>query len=166
MVVGSPNQRNVLPGVDPDQARAWFTEAMAWAASTPGAEDFRVCIEPLSPEITNMVTNAAEARAIAEQAGLPNISVILDVNAMCGGEDDIPRTIHETKHLLGHVHTNDPNQRGPGWGDVDFRPILRALLEIEYDGYVSVEVFDFSLDPIEHAQKSLDYLRNTLAEVS
>ncbi len=166
MVVGSPQQRNILPDVAPDDARAWFAEAMREAALVPGAEGFQVCIEPLASELTNLVTRAEEARTIAAQIDLPNVGVILDVNAMSHEEDDLPATITATKEWLRHVHVNDPNQRGPGWGDVDFGPILKALLDIEYDAYVSVEVFDFSLDPVEHAEKSARYLRQTLGAVS
>ena len=166
MIVGSPQQRNVMPGVEPEQAKAWFAEGMAEAAKVEGAEGFNVCIEPLSPEITNLLTCAAEAREVAESIDLPNVGIILDVNAMSAGETEIPQTIRDTQHLLKHFHANDPNQRGPGWGDVDFRPILKTLLEVGYDGYVSVEVFDFSVDPVEHAERSINYLRDTLAEVS
>ena len=165
MIVGSPQQRNVMEGVAPEQARAWFAEAMAEAAKADPAGEFTICIEPLSPEITNLVTCAEEARSIAAEINLPNVGIILDVNAMSAGEKNIPDTIHASKEYVRHFHANDPNQRGPGWGDVDYHPIFEALLGIEYDGYVSVEVFDFSVDPIEHAEKSIGYLRKTLAEV-
>ncbi|MBT5877214.1 MAG: sugar phosphate isomerase/epimerase, partial [Candidatus Latescibacteria bacterium] len=33
---------------------------------------------------------------------------------------------------------------GPGFGDVDFVPILKALRDVDYSGYGSVEVFDFT----------------------
>jgi sugar phosphate isomerase/epimerase len=165
MVVGSPKQRNIEPGVDPEDGRRWFAEAMAAAAGVPGAEAFQVCIEPLLSESTNLIVNAAEARAMAERVNRPNVGVILDVNSMSHEETDLPAAIRATKPWLRHFHANDPNQRGPGWGDVDYRPLLKTLLEIGYEGYVSIEVFDFSLDPIEHAQRSLDYLRETLAAV-
>jgi len=165
MVVGSPQQRNILPGVDPEQARAWFAEAMSEAASVPGAVSFHVCIEPLLSASTNLINTAAEACEMAKRIGLPNVGVILDVNSMSHEECDIPAAIRATKEYLRHFHANDPCQRGPGWGDVDFAPILRALLDIEYDGYLSVEVFDFTLDPVEHAEKSLHYLRDTLARI-
>jgi sugar phosphate isomerase/epimerase len=166
MVVGSPKQRNILPGVDPEDARAWFAEALTEAAKVPSAESFQVCIEPLLSESTNMITTAAEARAMAARINLPNVGVILDVNSMSHEETDLPAAIKATKNYLRHFHANDPNQRGPGWGEVDYRPILKALLDIDYQGYVSVEVFDFTVDPIEHAEKSLRYLKETLESVT
>lgn len=166
MVIGSPKQRNILPGVDPHDAWTWFAEAMREAASVPGAETFQICIEPLLSESTNFITKAAEAREMVDCVGLPNVGVILDVNSMSHEEEDLPAAIRATKGYLRHFHANDPCQRGPGWGEVDFRPILRALLDIGYEGYVSVEVFDFTPDPLEHATSSLRYLRETLAQVT
>jgi sugar phosphate isomerase/epimerase len=52
--------------------------------------------------------------------------------------------------------------RGPGFGDVDFKPILRTLKEVGYNGYVSVEVFDFKPDPETIARESLRYLKASL----
>ena len=49
--------------------------------------------------------------------------------------------------------------KGPGFGDVDFKPIFGALKEVDYDGFVSVEVFDFKEGPETIARESLRYMR-------
>ena len=48
-------------------------------------------------------------------------------------------------------------------GDVDFGPILAALVESGYDRWVSVEVFDFSPGAEETARQSFACLNGLLA---
>jgi sugar phosphate isomerase/epimerase len=51
------------------------------------------------------------------------------------------------------------NLKGPGFGDVDYLPIVEALRGVGYDGVISVEVFLFDEGPKMIAEKSLGYLR-------
>jgi len=63
---------------------------------------------------------------------------------------------------LRHIHVNDANGRGPGFGETAFVPILKSLIKHNYEGYISVEVFDFSPDPETVASRSIGYLRGIL----
>ena len=58
---------------------------------------------------------------------------------------------------------NDENLKGPGFGEVDFKPIATALKEVNYTGVVSVEVFKFEEGPEAIATQSLRYLQETFA---
>ncbi|MGH9372756.1 MAG: sugar phosphate isomerase/epimerase family protein, partial [Vicinamibacterales bacterium] len=53
-------------------------------------------------------------------------------------------------------------KRGPGFGDVDFVPIFRALQDAGYDRWVSVEVFDYTPDPETIASQSIEYMQRSL----
>jgi sugar phosphate isomerase/epimerase len=48
-------------------------------------------------------------------------------------------------------------------GNVDFGPIMKALVASGYDRWVSVEVFDFSPGAEETARQSIECLRRELS---
>ena len=70
--------------------------------------------------------------------------------------------IAEAGKAMRHVHVNDPNLRGPGFGELKFASILQALKDRHYEGYVSIEVFNFKPDPQTIASRSIGYLKGVL----
>jgi len=166
-VVGSPGQRARKEGLTYHDCWEWFKEAMAASAQVEGAENFKVCIEPLAPNTNNnFLFNHLEVVKMCREINLPNVGVILDTYSGLQTESYLPDAIRETGDLLFHYHCNDLNKRAPGWGDVDFRPFMKALLDINYGGYCSIEVFDFEPEPVEHSRKGIEALKQALADVS
>jgi len=85
------------------------------------------------------------------------------VKAMSSEAIPIPDIIRQSAGRFRHFHANDANLKGPGFGNVDFRPIAAALREVRYTGWVSVEVFQFEEGPEAIAERSLAYLRQTFS---
>ena len=48
----------------------------------------------------------------------------------------MPTQIREYADYVAHFHTNDDNGYLPGSGNVDYPPIIEALKEINYTGYL------------------------------
>jgi sugar phosphate isomerase/epimerase len=165
MVFGSPGARKVLPGVSPPQAMEWTAETIGRFTRALTDHDVLFCLEPLSTAETNFLNTADEAATLMEMIGHPNVVVHLDVKAMSAEPTPIPDIIKKHRPHIGHFHANDPNLRGPGMGDVDFKPIFRALRETSYKGWVSVEVFDYKPDPVTIARESIDYMRRIEASL-
>lgn len=163
MVVGSPKQRNILPGVSAEQAAIWAAETFRASVNRAQDRGVTICFEPLAPSETNFINTAAEALKFVERLPSPNFKIILDVKAMCSESKPIPQIIQESWPHFAHFHANDKNLKGPGFGQVDFQPIAGALQTVGYQGFVSVEVFNFDEGPEVIATKSLEYLRRTFA---
>lgn len=163
MIVGSPKQRNVMEGVTPAQARDWALTTFLRAVRRAEERKVIICLEPLSPAETNFINTAAEAIKFTGQIPSPNFKIILDVKAMCSESKPIPQIIKESWPHFHHFHANDKNLKGPGFGDVDFKPIFATLKEVGYKGYVSVEVFKFEEGPEAIATRSLEYMKKTIA---
>lgn len=164
MVLGSPKHRSLLPGVGRARAFQWAFEVLGPAVRRAGDRGVTICFEPLAPSETDFVNTAAEAIRFAGLFGSRAISVILDVKAMSSEAMPVADVIRASRGAFSYFHANDRNLKGPGFGEVDFRPIGEALREVGYDGYVSVEVFRFEEGPEAIAERSRAHLRETFGE--
>jgi sugar phosphate isomerase/epimerase len=163
MVFGSPLQRSFPPEVAAADAFRWAAETFGAAMPGVAAAGVTICMEPLTPAETNFITTAAEGLALVEAVRHPQFVLHLDVKAMSSESTPVPQLIRQYARHTGHFHVNDTNRRGPGDGDTDFIPIFDALVETGYDGWVSVEVFDFTPDPETIARNAMAYMRRCLA---
>lgn len=159
LVFGSPQQRRLLPGVTPEQARDWALAVFRDAVRRAEMRGVKIGFEPLAPAETDFINTAAEALDLVRQMASPAFQMTLDVKAMCSESRPIPEIIRASWPHFVHFHANDRNLKGPGFGDVDFRPIAAALKEVGYTGAVSVEVFNFDEGPEAIATRSLECLR-------
>jgi sugar phosphate isomerase/epimerase len=166
MVLGSPQQRNLLPGVSHEQAMDLAADCLRRAMPTLEECGVTLALEPLGPKDGNFLLTAAAARQLIEMVGSSHCRLHLDTKAMSSEAKPIPEIIRENAKLLAHFHANDPNMRGPGMGDLDFAPIFRALADIDYRGWVSVEVFDYSPGVEALAQESIAYMQDVLAQIA
>ncbi len=166
MVFGSPGQRLILPELSREDGWRLMAESLNACIEAAWARGVTICLEALPVNQTNLFNANQEILQMVNEINHPNIRMMLDVKSMCNEEVPIMENIKACSGYFHHVHANDANLRGPGFGKIDFRPILKTLNELDYHRYVSVEVFDYSPDPETIASKSLSYLKKCLAEVT
>jgi sugar phosphate isomerase/epimerase len=156
MVLGSPLQRNFSPPMTHEQAMANAVEVIKQFTEQLESAQVRLAIEPLGPQEGNFLNHASEARAMIQAIDSPSVRLHLDVKAMSSEGPPIDQIVRENSDWVIHFHANDPNKLGPGMGQVDQGPIFKALKEIGYRGWVSVEVFDYSPGVEQILTQSMD----------
>ncbi len=165
LVFGSPKQRDIDLSWPRDVAFQHgidFLRGMARACEAHGIE---IGFEPLGPSVTNFGATVAEAIDIVDRVGSPALQMQLDVKAMLSESIPPGNVIALAKGRIIHFHANDTNLLGPGMGEVDHVPILRALARASYAGWISVETFRDDVGADEIAAKSIAYLRKAMTSI-
>lgn len=163
LVHGSPVQRR-LPEERAARADAagWAAEAFHAAGRAAAAAGVTYCIEPLSRNETDYVNSIAEAAAVIGTPAPPGLATMLDVSAATREEGESPAALAARwlpSGLIGHVHLNDTSRRGPGQGDVPIAPVIAALRQGGYGGWLGVEPFDYVPDGPGAAARAIGYVR-------
>lgn len=156
LVFGSPGQRTPRAGWSYTEAWEWTAEVMARCGERAGERGVVFCIEPLMG--STFIETVDEAVQLVRQVDHPHFQMMVDVKSMAQDPRPIPEQIRTVAPWIRHVHVNDPNQLGPGMGEIEFHPILAMLDEVDYRGWLSVEVFDFSPGVEFIARQSLENL--------
>jgi sugar phosphate isomerase/epimerase len=163
MVLGSPKQRDLLPGVSYEHAVGYAVDVFTRIMPAIAAVNIDLCLEPLAPSETDFMNTCSQAMDVIGLVGHPRLKLHMDVKAQSSEPGTtVPDLIRKYARAAGHFHAQDVNLLGPGMGDVDFGPIMRALVECHYDRWVSVEVFDFKPGAEEIARRSIECLKASL----
>lgn len=163
MVLGSPQQRNRTEGQSRNQAKDAAADVLREIVPKLRERGVRIAVEPLGPQEGDFLNTADEAIELIDAIGDEHFGLHLDVKAMSTEAQPIDQVIRQHADRMLHFHANDPNLLGPGMGEVDFQPIMKALQDVGYDGWVSVEVFDYSPGAENIATQSIQNLRTALA---
>ncbi len=166
MVLGSPEQRRLLPGVAYNDAEQYAAEVLRAAMPACADAGVTIALEPLSPADCDFMLTAKSAIHLAQIVDSPHCKLHLDVKAMATESPPFETIIHDSRDWLVHFHVNDTNLLGPGMGDVKYDTIMPALAEIGYRGWLSLEVFNYEPSPAEIGRQSIEYLRKIEAAIA
>jgi sugar phosphate isomerase/epimerase len=152
-----------IKGKVPDGAgRSLYLDRLAAHLKTLCAEaaerGVRVFVEVINRYETNIFTTAAETLDFIDSRDLSNCYVHLDTFHMNIEETDTCGAIRAAGRRLGYFHVADNTRRYPGSGTLDFVPVLAALKEIGYDGFVSVECLPWP-DGKTAAKQAISHLK-------
>jgi sugar phosphate isomerase/epimerase len=131
-----------------DDEWRWAVESIRAGGEYAASVGVDVALEPWNRYETYFLNRLEQAIELWEACGLENGGVMGDTFHMNVEEQSIADALRAAGGVLRHVHLADSNRAVAGRGHTDFRPILQALLDVGYDGYLSFEVMAPSGDPM------------------
>ena len=160
-IIGSMQGRS-SQAVRKETANAYLRDALDTLGRHAAQYDKVLLFEPLNRYETDQANTLDQGLALIE--GMPNVRLLADLFHMNIEEADLASSIRRAGHAIGHVHFADTNRMAIGFGHLDVPPIISALKDINYSGYLSAEVFS-KPDAMQAAQKTIDSYRATTAHL-
>jgi sugar phosphate isomerase/epimerase len=130
-----------------EEERNWAIEGIREAAEYAAPLGVSFSLECWNRYETYFLNRLEQAADLWQATGLENGGVQGDTFHMNLEEESIDGAFREYGSVLQHVHLADSNRAAPGSGHIDFRPILQALADVGYDGYLSFELLPAFADP-------------------
>lgn len=164
MVFGSPKQRSSEGGLSPAEATRNFVDGLAGVAPHAEQRGVTILIEALPREQTDVILSLDEAVAHVNTINSPAVRSMFDTHNAVDEVEPHGSLIEKHFSYIRHVHVNETDGRHCGTGNYDFVPIFRKLAQLNYQGWVSLEAFDFTPGAERLAEESIHYLNRRIAE--
>jgi fructoselysine 3-epimerase len=157
----------IIFGTTFKQAWEWSTAALSEIADKAAKFDVTLVIEPVSFD-TNFVDKGEEAIEMMEEVNKPNVKLMFDTFHTLYRKEPSSDYIYRMGKNLHHIHISDNNRLPPGQGRGDFISVINALKDIDFDGYLTMELgFDRrDIEPDFVARQSYEYLKPLVDEAN
>ncbi len=167
MIFGSPGQRSTVEGQTVAEAKANFAAGLAEVGDHAQDRDVMILVEPLSSDQTDVVNTLAEAMEVVEQAGHPAISTMFDFHNTVDETEPLDGLIERYIDHIHHVQIQEMDGTHLSPEAVqDYAAAFQAFHNLGYNGWISLEVFDFEPGSETIARESMDVLQELAANVS
>ena len=141
---------HVMSGVVPAGAdgarralqRSTLTRNLQRACAEARRSEVTLLVEALNPRDVPdyLFSTQAEAHAIREAVGAPNLRVQMDFYHAQIVEGDLATKLERWLPHIGHLQiAGVPGRHEPGVGEIDYAWLLRRVDELGYDGWVGCE---------------------------
>ena len=132
-------------------------------------EGIRECLKKSSdvilmiePEPGMFIETTDQAIKLIEEISDQRLALNLDIGHVVCCEDDYLAKIKKACRYAKHLHIEDiaggvHKHLIPGKGDIDFEGVFRVLIEEDYQGFVSVELYDHASVYVTALRESIQY---------
>lgn len=166
MIFGSPNQRNTM-GVSVEEAKKNFADGLAQVADHAQERDVKILVETLDSSQTDVVNTMAESMEIVNMVSHPAIGTMFDYHNTLDESDSLEKLVRDYIDHIDHIQIQELDGRHLGTGDArtTYVDSFKALRELNYNKWISLEIFDFAPGGKVIAEESMEVLKHLEAAV-
>jgi D-psicose/D-tagatose/L-ribulose 3-epimerase len=129
----------------------WAVESLRQVGQTAQDLGVTVAVEYLNRFETYFLNTAADDLKLVKEVGSPGVKVMMDTFHSNIEEKDQHAAWKRCGKMLAHVHISENDRGVPGSGHVEWKPVFKALKEIKYDGWMTIESFGTTVPEIATA---------------
>lgn len=149
-----------LPDCPPEKGRKLFIESVKRIMDYAEKKGIKVGLEY---EPCLLYENTTEVLGLIKTIKSKYFGVNLDLGHVAISEKDPVHSIKKFRNSIWNIHIEDIKDKKhfhliPGLGNLNFTKIFKALKEIKYDNFVTVELYTYQKQPVYAARKSYDFL--------
>ncbi|HAM73339.1 MAG TPA: xylose isomerase [Verrucomicrobiales bacterium] len=111
----------------------------------------QVCLEPLNRFETDFINTCDQGLKMIKAVGSPALKLHLDTFHMNIEEKNQAAAIVKAGSKLAHFHACGSDRGTPGNDHIDWKPIVKALRQVNYKGDVVIESFTTDVKVIARA---------------
>ena len=147
-----------------------LSESLCAIAEFAARHNVRIAIEPADKYETDLLPTCAAALKLARALGYANLGILVDNGHAHVVGESAPDAVRNLGDRLFHVHVDDNNglrdqHLVPGEGTFEFPPLIAALREAEYEGFLAAELaWDYTLDPDPAARLTVERMKRVLCQ--
>lgn len=150
--------------LDPEDSFNWCVEGIGRICRKAEQEGVTLALEPFTKFTTHICNEASQLVRLIKEVGSPALTGLADTDVIATtGVDTFGTFVHMLgKERLGHVHFLDGNPGGhlvPGDGVLELDAALQTLKDMDYTGFLGLEVLDrrYVMDPEAAMRRALDW---------
>ncbi|MFD2520892.1 sugar phosphate isomerase/epimerase family protein [Emticicia soli] len=158
-----------------EQEWRWAVENLRELADYADSFGITLGLEYLNRFESYLVSSSDELIKLVEDVDHPACKIMFDTFHANIEEKNLGDAIRKLSKHLVHVQVSENDRSTVGTGNVNWEDVFKALKEIKYDGWLSVEAFSQKLavaniwrkmfdSETQLMEDSLSFLKNSLAE--
>jgi sugar phosphate isomerase/epimerase len=162
------NTDNKRSSYDLEALQEFFVNGIARTSKVAEEYGVKILVEP---EPGLLLQNSEQFLKFIKNINSHYVGLNFDMGHFFCVREDPAALIYNLAEHIGHFHLADiahtrvHNHLIPGQGSVDFASIFKAISEINYQGFITVELYPYQDDPVYAARISLKYLTNVISQI-